>query len=496
MVALPPFPARIASALERATGGVPAYAVGGFVRDVLLGRTSPDLDIATAADPERTARRLAVALGGVAFPLGAEHGVYRLTLREPVDGIVQVDVAALRGSLAEDLSLRDFTVNAMAWPIGAQAVIDPHGGRGDLEAGVLRLVSERAVQDDPVRGLRAVRFAAELGFRLDEDSASLIRRDASLLAGTSGERQRDEFMRVLETPMGAAMLRLADALGLLDVLIPELIPCKGCIQPKEHFYDVFEHQIATVTVLDCILHDVSAEPVCTARARALWETMPDGAAVRARYNMPAAEGPGRTYRALLKLTGLLHDVSKPETRQRQANGRIRFFGHAELGAKKAAAILERLRFTTREIRLVELLIENHLRPGQLANGRELPSRRALYRFFRDLGDAVPDLLLLHLADHAAARGPRMEPEHWAGHVAAIHWILEQRSADAPLARPPRLVTGHDLMTELGLPPGPLLGRLLGALEEAQAIGRVRSREQALRLAKKLAIGYHQSASPG
>jgi poly(A) polymerase len=487
MTSLPALTPDLAAAIARAAGGVPVYAVGGFVRDALLGRTSPDLDVATAADPERTARRLASALGGACFPLGAEHGVYRVTLKEPVKGVRHIDVAALRGPLETDLALRDFTINAMAWEIGSQTVIDPRGGLVDLEAGVLRLVADRAVQDDPLRGLRAVRFAAELHFRVDPATAAVMRRDAALLARTSGERQRDEFVRVLDTPVAAPMLYLADDFGLLDVLLPELLPSKGCVQPKEHYYDVFEHQVEAVAVLDCILQDAPPEPVCAARSAVLWDTMPDGAQVRARFESAAAEGAGRTHRALLKLAALLHDVSKPETRKRHANGRIRFFGHSELGAKKAASILERLRFTTREIKLVDLLIEDHLRPGQLSNGHELPSRRALYRFFRDLGDAVPDLLLLNLADHAAARGPRMEPEHWAGHVAYIHWILEQRSTDETLSRPPRLVTGNDLMSELGLLPGPLLGKLLGALEEAQAVGTVTTREQALKLAKRLAV---------
>lgn len=496
MTSLPALSPGLVTAIERATGDVPVYAVGGFVRDAVLGRVSPDLDVATAAAPERTARRLASTLGGACFPLGAEHGVYRVTLKESTRGVGQIDVAALRGSLEEDLALRDFTINAMAWKIGSEAVIDPHGGLVDLEAGVLRLVADRAVQDDPLRGLRAVRFAAELRFQLDPASAAIIRRDAPLLSRTSGERQRDEFIRVLDTAVAAPMLRLADDLGLLDVLLPELLPSKGCVQPKEHYYDVFEHQVEAVAVLDCVLHEPAPEPVCADRSRVLWEAMPEAEAVRARFDSAAAEGTGRTYRALLKLTALLHDVSKPETRTRHTNGRSHFFGHAELGARKAAAILERLRFTTREIKLVELLIEDHLRPGQLSNGHELPSRRALYRFFRDLGEAVPDLLLLNLADHAAARGPRMEPGHWAGHVAYIHWILEQRSIDETLSRPPRLVTGNDLMSELGLPPGPLLGKLLGALEEAQAVGTVTTREQALRLARKLAVRYQSSAIRG
>ena len=495
MSTIPSLPLPLIAALKRAAGGAPLYVVGGFLRDSLLGRRSPDLDIAVGADPTAVARRLGRALDGAPFPLGAEHGVYRVTLRAPLDGIGHLDVSALRGSVEQDLSLRDFTVNAMAWrPGGTEAAgsrqpavggefIDPFGGVADLKAGLLRLVSEGAVRDDPLRGLRAVRFAAEFGFRLDEAAAAVIRRDAPLLARTAGERQRDELARVLDTPVAAPMLRLADDLGLLDVLIPELTPGKGCVQPKEHYFEVFDHEVETVAVLDCILRPAApVDAPCAERWRTLWEGMPEAEALRARYSEEVAEG--RTYRALLKLTGLLHDVAKPETRRVQPNGRIRFFGHEELGARIAVAALERLRFTARELRLVELLIKDHLRPGQLAGGHNLPTKRALYRFFRDLGDAAPDLLLLNLADHAAARGPEMPAAAWAGHAAYIRWVLEQRSQDEQLVRPPRLVTGHDLMQELGLAPGPLIGRLLEAVREAQAVGRVKTRTQALNLARR------------
>jgi tRNA nucleotidyltransferase/poly(A) polymerase len=319
MVSLLSLPASLLGALERTAGEASLYVVGGFVRDALLGRPSPDLDIAVGADPAAVARRLGAALGGAPFPLGAEHGVHRVTLRRPVDGIGHVDVSALRGTVEQDLALRDFTVNAIAWRPGVPGngdrapgdeLVDPFDGAADLRVGVLRLVSEGAVRDDPLRGLRAVRFAAELGFRLEEASAAVIRRDAALLSQSAGERQRDELMRVLETPVAGQMLRLAEDLGLLDVLLPELTPGKGCVQPKEHCYDVFDHNMETVVVLDCILHPPHGDAACTARHHALWDGLPEADILRARYMEEIGEG--RTHRALLKLAGLLHDVAKPQ----------------------------------------------------------------------------------------------------------------------------------------------------------------------------------------
>ncbi len=481
MPVIPPLPPALRVAIDRAATDAPWYVVGGYVRDGLLGRAPADLDIVVAADAAVIARRIGNALGGSPFALGADHGVHRVTLRAPVDGIDHIDVSAPRGSIEHDLSLRDFTINAIAWQPGAGALVDPHDGSAACRERTLRLVSDRAVQDDPLRALRAVRLAAELGCRVESDTAAVIRRDAALLARSAGERQRDELARVLDTPVAMPMLRLADQLGLLDVLLPELIPGKGCVQPKEHYYEVFDHNVETVGVLDSILHAPAPASAFAVRHHRLWDGLPEADEIRARLARQAGEG--RTHRSLLKLTGLLHDVAKPQTR-RMHDGRVRFFGHDEIGAGVATAIMERLRYTARETKLVALLIADHLRPGQIASPGHEPSRRALYRFFRDLGEAVPDLLLLNLADHAAARGPEMSDEAWAGHVGYIRWILSRRSRDEDLVQPRRLITGHDLMRELGLPPGPLIGRLLDEISEAGAVGQVRTREQALDFARR------------
>lgn len=482
-------PAPLRAALLAVSAG-DAVVVGGYVRDQLLGRSSADLDLTVSGNPAPIARQLAARLGGVAFALGADHAIHRVTLRTPVESVRHLDIATRRGTVAADLARRDFTVNALGWSVGETALIDPLGGLADLHAGRLRLASDGAVRDDPLRALRAVRFVATLGFTLDEPSAAIIRRDAGLLPQAAGERQRDELVKVLDTPVAGAMLRLADGLGLIDVLFPESIAAKGCIQPKEHYYDVFDHLVETVAVLDMVLHEPPETEPQAARHRLLWAVLPGAEALRFRYTEQAAEG--RTYRALLKLTGFLHDISKPETKA-MIGGRIRFFGHDDRGAQQAAAILERLRFTSRETRLVELLIKEHMRPGQLAAKHQLPSRRALYRFYRDLGEAAPDLLLLNLADHAAARGPLLSDEAWAGHAGYIRWLLEQRAPEQGIADPPKLLTGHDLLRELALPAGPLIGVILEAVREAQAGGRITTRDGALRLARRLAQAAQQPA---
>jgi tRNA nucleotidyltransferase/poly(A) polymerase len=425
------------------------------------------------------------ALEGHAFVLDAARGQYRVTLQE--GGATTIDLSRFE-DLEQDLLRRDFTVDALASNIrpdgGLSAVQDVWGGLDDLDAGVLRMVSAENLADDPLRLLRAVRLATQLQFEVDDATGEAIRGLAGRLAETAGERQRDELTRILETPYAATGIRLADALGLLDVLLPELTPARGVEQPKNHhYYDVFEHSVQALAALDEMLHEV---PTATERP---W-LGPDFREVMAGIDFATylrAPCGGSSRLALLKLATLLHDVAKPETKALQPDGRIRFLGHPELGAAKAEQICERLRFGNREARFVSVLIEEHLRPTQLAPQGEPPSRRALYRFARDLGDAAPACLILSLADAAAARGPLLQRERWRGHVAYCRYVLYEAgridSGEESTRR--RLVNGHDLMTELGIQPGPALGRILAQLDEAQAVGEIETREAAIAYATTL-----------
>ena len=466
--------------------GEEGYVVGGTLRDALLDRPIADLDLAVAGDAPGFARALADRLGGHFVLLDEERGTCRVALDQGATRII--DVALLRGDIVSDLGKRDFTIDTLAAPIEALAagaaveLIDPHGGERDLRAGVVRLVSEQALVDDPLRLLRAVRLAAQLDFRLAPETAEALRRHAGRLGEAAAERQRDELSRMFATERAGPALRLLDEVGLLERLFPEVTAARGVTQPKEHYYDVFDHLLETVAALDWMLAneepaDARVEPLW----RALWEALAVEPALRPYLAVEVSEGRSRA--ALLKLAGLLHDVAKPETRAPDATGRIRFFGHAELGAETARRVSRRLRFSRREVDLVATLVEEHLRPTQLG-GDGPPTRRALFRFFRDTGEAAESVLLLSLADALAARGPGMDLDSWRGYAAYIARVLARRNEDDTIARPPRLLSGNELMAALAIGPGPEVGRLLAAIEEAQAAGEVSTREEALAFARR------------
>lgn len=453
-----------------------AWVVGGAVRDALAGGGPGDLDIAVPSGAVALARELADLLGAAFHVLDAERGAGRISGGGEHDWKgPQIDIADFRApGLIGDLRGRDFTVNALAIAVrplvaaGEADVDDPTGGRDDLQARTVRLCAPRSLEDDPVRVLRAARFGAQPGWRLDPALEGAARSIAPALSRASAERVRDEILAMLAGPASAAGLRLLDRWGALEVLLPEGEAMKGTTQPEPHRFDVWEHSLRAVEGADLLAARVS-------------ELEPWGEALAGHLGEPL--GDGATRREALKLAALLHDVAKPETRSVE-DGRTRFLGHDALGAERVVVIAERLRLSGRMAAVIERLVRHHLRPMHLAQSGFV-TRRARFRFFRDLGDDARDLLLLALADAAALRGDspltvwggpegRIVRELMAGHAEEV----------AALSAPP-LLDGRDAMEALELPPGPEIGRLLRLLREAQAVGAVTTREAALAYIRRM-----------
>lgn len=461
--------------------GVSPYLVGGLVRDGLLGRPSRDLDLALAGDALAFARRLAQAWGGRFVLLDQERGVARVALPPAEAGgrPWHLDCAAMAGEdIAEDLARRDFTIDAMAvaladWEAPEPPLIDPCGGRRDLAARLVRVVSPASLSDDPARLLRAYRLAAELQFALEPGTASLIKQHAPLATRVAGERVREELLGLLDQPGASAYLQAMSDTGLLDQVFPELALGRGVAQPPEHHWDVYRHSLETVAALEGLLRQMPA-------ADAILQPVPwdEGLAAYFQETVSGAH-PRSTY---TKLAALLHDIGKPGAKTAEDGGRIRFFGHPAAGADMARQRLERLRFSSQEADLVEAMVRHHLRPGPWGTA-EPPSPRAVFRFFRDTGPAGLATCFLALADHLASRGPDLELAPWQEHAQGVALALARhREVKAAPAR--RAITGHDLLEVLGLAPGPGVGRLLSALEEAQAAGEWATREEALDWARR------------
>jgi poly(A) polymerase len=459
--------------------GIKSYLIGGLVRDMLLGRDTADIDIAVAADALEVAPKVAMALGGKYVLLDEINGVGRVVLSHG-DAKWELDFSTIKGGIEQDLARRDFTIDAMAIELEnfirqpqSPDLIDPFQGFTDLRKGVIRAVTETAFSSDPVRLLRAVRLAAELDFNIDSETEALIRRDGQLIASVPGERVREELLRLLAVSQGGQFLAYLDELGLLTTLIPELTQLKGVEQPKEHFWDVFEHSIQTVGAVDFLLRQGEWEH---AEEEEVLAAIPWSPELKEHFDREVSGGSTRGL--LLKLTALLHDTAKPQTKTIEESGRMRFLGHAKEGAEIVTGIMERLRFSTKEIKLVEVMVRHHLRPTQMSN-EGLPTRRAIYRYFRDTEEAGIDILFLSLADHLATRGKQLDLAKWREHAQMVAYILAQHFEEESLTVPPKLIDGHDLISLFGLNPGPKIGEILEAVREAQAAGEVNCRDEAL-----------------
>lgn len=467
----------------------PVYLVGGAVRDAVLGVASHDLDFAVPQGGIRLAFRAGDALGAPAYPLDQERDTGRVVLAE---ADTTLDFAGFRGpDLAADLRDRDFTINALALPAAATtraAIIDPCGGLDDLLAGRLSLTHDRALHADPLRAMRAVRQAVQFGFTLTPETETAVRAAAPSLAQVSPERVRDEIVRVVDTSRPHTALHLLETYHLLPIILPEIAALAGVEQTPPHHEPVLDH---TRHVLARLVQVEAALFGEAARAGEALDATPALAPYREQliaHLTRAVEG-GLNGRILLRLAALFHDVGKAETQQiDEENGerRIRFYGHDRIGAEITADRLRQLTLSKKAIRHVRDVVAGHMRPLLLVDAQGgRPTRRAVYRFFRDIGSAGLDAGLLALADHLATYdgpGPETTWQHLIQMVGALYHFYFEKYDET--VSPPPLLDGHRLMEALDLSPGPEVGRLLRLIEEAQAAGQIQTEEEAIRFARR------------
>ena len=450
-----------------------SWIVGGALRDELLGREVTDIDIAVEDDPERAARELAAELRGPVFRLSEAFGAWRVVDRR---GGRVFDFAPLQGeTIEDDLRKRDFTVNALARltraPGGARGeamfseggdLVDPLGGRADLESRTLRVIGPEAYENDPLRPLRLARFAAELGFDPDPETERLTAAAAPRVSEASGERVFAELRRLVLAPGAVRGLALADRLGLLGAVLPELSALHDVDQSQYHHKDVYGH---TLEVLERL---IEVETEATGELREVLEK-------------PLADELTRAQ--ALRFGALLHDIGKPATHDVREDGRVTFTGHDRLGEEMVRQVCRRLRTSERLSRFLQGVTRHHLVLGFLVHERPL-DRRAVYRYLRRTSPVEVEVTLLSCADRLATRGRNAE------RAIDSHLELARELMPAALdwrrSGPPRLpLRGDELARELGIEPGPELGRVIAELEEAAYAGEVTDRDQVVELARRL-----------
>jgi poly(A) polymerase len=461
------------------------YLVGGAIRDLLLKRSlGKDFDFAVAGEVESLVKEVAQEIGGHGFPLDEAFGTWRVILKRKKKR-TELDFSAIQGKdIIEDLRQRDFTVNSLAIGLqdlalpGNPCLIDPLDGLGDLKRRILRTNSEQSLHRDPLRMLRAFRFASTLKFSVEEETLKMILRNRELIRRSAGERTRAEFFMALGEEGAGSFLRKLYQAGLLGEIFPEVQGWENLDLGTGRSLSLLDHALGTVEAGEFILTHLA-------------DLFPSGFDfLKNHFSQNEEEGISRE--ALFKFVAFFHDSGKAATASRdEESGAPRFLDHDQEGQKINIAIARRLKVSRRTIRIISELTRQHMRIQGLTKALEL-TNRAKYRFFQDLGREGIDLALLAFSN-AMASSP--SPFRWpfppgmseeTKKIKEITEVLLRYYFEEFARRPGKpLLTGKQIMESLGIPQGELVGWLLNKLREAEISGQVRTRREALQFLKNI-----------
>ncbi|MGH2605527.1 MAG: hypothetical protein ACRDG5_02950 [Anaerolineales bacterium] len=465
--------------LKEAAG---VWIVGGGPRDSLLGRAVGDLDFAVEGDARALGRRVADALDAAYYDLDRERGAGRVVWKDPDGRRRFLDFSGLRSTdLESDLRARDFTANALAVPMaGPGQVMDPTGGRDDLRRKILRVPLPNAIADDPVRALRGVRLASELGFTIETHTRERIRVDGRGLDRVAPERVRDELFRVFSAPHPGRALRVLSHLALLQIALPEMAGGGARPAHQPHAGSAWDHSLAVVDRLANVLGVLGPAPDPEAAAEiALAHVSLRLGTYRnpLQADLAAEMVPGRTARSLLFLAALGHRGKAEWT---PGPDRRRFPEDSE-GILRAT---RRLGLSRGEADWTGRISRTIPWPSDFDAGPPLPPR-LVYRFLRRSGAAAPEASLLMLADvHARSNGSPQEAE-WIQAIESVRALFQAYwDGRARWLEFEPLIRGDVLAKELGEAPGPAIGRALEEIREAQAAGEITTVPEAIRLARR------------
>jgi poly(A) polymerase len=432
------------------------YLVGGTVRDILLGKKPLDYDVVTTGDPVKLADQIAAIFKSRVIRLGKPGmTLYRVKSPENFYDIVP----AFGGAIDSDLHQRDFTINAMAMRSSDGALVDLFNGCRDIHQKTIRMISRNNLISDPIRLLRAYRMGAALNFSIETVTRDSIREESHRINSSAPERIREELVKLVSGPSSSAYVKDMASSGILTAILPEMILLKKCLQNKHHPDDAFEHSLNTFSCLEEIFNHPA-------------DFSPDIKLMPVSRNIP-----------LLKFAILIHDIGKPHTRSIDEYGNIHFYSHEKKSALLSGVITKRLRFSNKDQRYVHDIIANHMKPLFLflahRSGRLTP--KAINRFFLKSNGYVMDILIHAMAD-MKAKGAHPDTGEFIKFSQTL--MASYHHQFRPLTLQPPLINGDDLITEFGIPPSPLFGKILNHVEEQRLQRLIHSREEALIIAKK------------
>lgn len=449
---------------------IPIYIVGGAVRDAYRRGAIEDIDLAVDGDAIGIARNIADWFDGDVFVMDADRGVARVFVQTH-EGQIVLDLAKFRGdTLEDDLRDRDFTINAMAADLlgDVSVLIDPMNGQHDLHQKVLRLCSAHAIQDDPIRALRAIRQSVQLTLRIHPDTLEDIRENVAGLELSSFERVRDEFYKILDTANPSRAIRVLQHLGMLKYVIEDSDALVGLEQNLPHHFDVWNHTLLVIERMNSVLMAISYKRTDNTAATfdlGMLVIQLDRYRTRLQAHITREYGNGRTHQELMILGALVHNLGKTKSI-------IEYVSHTKLRAKKIA---ESLRLTNDEQKRLVSMVGTY---RDVLDNLEWTTLD-LHRFWFTLGDNGIDAILLAVTDYLGMVGAELEQPEWLIIVERVIIMLDTYFNQYETVVDPVLyLNGNDIMEMLELEGSPLIGQLLTLLREAQVTGDVSSVENA------------------
>lgn len=455
------------------------WLVGGCVRDFLMGKATYDRDIAILG-AEKFAKKIAEEFEGTFIVLDSENQIFRVVLPDKLN---YLDISEIEGdSIEEDLQRRDFTINAIGYNLKTDEFIDVTGGIEDLKNHTLRHIKDKNFEDDPLRILRAFRFASVTGFEMTDELKNAINKYKSTLLNPSRERITYELMKLFGGKNTSKTLLLMDEFGILEVLFPCVKEMKLVPPNTHHHLDLFNHVVETVRNIEEI-----------------YENLPEDE----KSHLDRVDFGGFPRINHLKLAGFLHDIGKYSTwtieggkfdgmrgtdcdlSALEEDVRQRFIKHDDVGSKMCVPLLRELKFSKKQIDYISQMIKIHIYPSNVVASPDL-SEKIMMRYLRKTGDNVIDNIVLAKADRYSARGPAITEEMVKQNIEGLDKLLNFYMTKKETLKPlPKLLDGFEVMQIKNIAQSPKLGEYMTALHEAQINGDVVTKEDAIKFIKTL-----------
>jgi len=445
------------------------WLVGGVLRDAYLKlkKELVDFDFCVEKETLTVVKEFAKSISSKFITLDKSQESFRVVLKKR-GKIYTYDFTAMRGeTIKEDLALRDFAINTLAISLSAKKseLIDYFQARKDIRAKVIKVVKDEVIAQDPLRILRGFSFVANYGFRINAKTLKLMVKHKSLIKKVSKERINEELFKILASNNSYEVIKVIDKLKIIDEFIPEIIKMRDVRQGGYHHLDVWKHSLEALRQFELFFSKrlIKNEEIAFYLNQEL-------ASQRRRIQ-------------IIKLACLLHDIGKPKAKKR-LNKKTIFYAHEKIGRDLAGEIADNLRLSLREKSLLMKLIFWHLRPGYLADQIN-PSQRAIYRFFRDTQEQGPAVIILSLSDWRATRGPLTNAKKRRRHEEIMLDLVGKYFRDKKKKPLMRLIDGHSIMRKFKIPSGPLVGVVLQKIKEEQALGKISTKQEALKRAREI-----------